>query len=180
MAHFTSLKLLRKNKKGEINLRATFLRNFIQISRHWIVSGSVVVFFLVHLWGTHGFANIPEDVTSHDLLQSAARKIIAINMRFGLEGDQIVVSLKSKLGERSVLSEFSPDGLTETRIEVYPRKTAQIKKAGYLFDVRVTKLYKGNPKKSNDVQMFVPVDQEAEFVKGSRRAFSGAIMAHEL
>lgn len=180
MAHFAKRKLPRQNKEREFNLRAAFLRNLIQICGHRIVNGSMLVFVFAQLLAGQSKASIPDESAPHDLFQSATRKIIAINMRFGLEGDQIVVSLKSKLGERSVLSEFSPDGLTETRIEVYPRKSAQIKKIGYLFDVRVTKLYKGNPKKSNDVQMFVPVDQEAEFIKGSRRAFSGAIMAHEL
>lgn len=122
-----------------------------------------------------GQAALPEDS-----IQSAARKVLAVNMRIGLEGENIVVSLKSKLGERSVLSEFSSDGQTETRIEVYPRKSTAQKKIGYLFDVKVTKLYRGHLKKTNDVQMFVPSDQEAEFIKGSRKIFSGAILAHEL
>ena len=108
-----------------------------------------------------------------------------VSMRVDLKGQSpISINTVAKSGKKSYVSQFSDDGLTETLVTVYAKKSQVKKQDGLLMDVSVTKRVRGELKMKEKAQMFAPENQETEFGTNSRGKKSGnlslAVMTHRL
>lgn len=108
-----------------------------------------------------------------------------VSMRVGLKGQSpISINTVTKSGKKSFVSQFSDDGLTETLVEVYAKKSQVKQQDGLLMNVQVTKRVRGQKKVTEKAQLFAPENQETEFGTNSRGKSSGnlslAVMTHRL
>lgn len=108
-----------------------------------------------------------------------------VSMRVGLKGQSpISINTVTKSGKKSYVSQFSDDGLTETLVEVYAKKSQVKQQDGLLMNVQVTKRVRGQNKVTEKAQLFAPENQETEIGMNSRGKISGnlslAVMTHRL
>lgn len=108
-----------------------------------------------------------------------------VSMLVGLKGQSpFSINTVAKSGKKTFISQFSDDGLTETVVEVFAKKSQVNKKNGLYMDVSVTKRVRGFEKGTERAQIFAPDNQEMEFGMNSKGKRAGnlslAVMAHQL
>lgn len=123
-------------------------------------------------------------VLATPMVAMAAKENYRVNLRVGMKGSApISVGTVAKSGKKSYISQFSDDGLSETLIEVQPRKAQQNNKDGLLLNVQVTRRVRGQVKGVEKAQLFAPDNQETEWGMGNGKRsgnLSLAVMAHKL
>ncbi|MNJ94744.1 hypothetical protein D3C87_124460 [compost metagenome] len=130
--------------------------------------------------------NIIISLTAFISIQSfAAAPQYQVNMRVGMKGSApLSINTPVKSGKKAFVTEISEDGLTETQVEVFARKSQVDNKAGLYMDVLVTKRVRGQMRFSERAQVFAPDNQEMEFGLGKKGKATGslslAVMAHQL
>lgn len=92
-----------------------------------------------------------------------------ISLQVGLSGAlPIAINSAIRAGKRSSFSEISSDGLTETRVEILPRKSRMNQESAILMDIKVARFIRGEKRAEESVQILTRENQEAEVKKGSR------------
>lgn len=118
-------------------------------------------------------------------LPAGAASQYKVSLRVSLKGQSpFSVNTVTKSGKKSFVSHFSDDGLTETLVEVFAKKSQVNKKQGLYMDLVVKKRIRGQEKISERAQVFAPDNQEMEFGTSSKGRVAGnlsfAVMAHQL
>lgn len=118
-------------------------------------------------------------------LPAGAASQYKVSLRVSLKGQSpFSVNTVTKSGKKSFVSHFSDDGLTETLVEVFAKKSQVNKKQGLYMDLVVKKRIRGQEKISERAQVFAPDNQEMEFGTSAKGRVAGnlsfAVMAHQL
>lgn len=118
-------------------------------------------------------------------LPAGAASQYKVSLRVSLKGQSpFSVNTVTKSGKKSFVSHFSDDGLTETLVEVFAKKSQVNKKQGLYMDLVVKKRIRGQEKISERAQVFAPDNQEMEFGTSAKGRLAGnlsfAVMAHQL
>lgn len=130
----------------------------------FVLSKSALVILLLSLLS---FSNV--QAAPHPIKMS---KVVRynLNMRVGIKGSApFSVNTVAKNGKKTSITEISEDGLTETFVEIIPKRSIVNQKTGLWMDIVVTRKVRGNVKSSDKVQVFAYEDQEAEVHFGSAR-----------
>lgn len=106
-------------------------------------------------------------------------------MRIDMKGQlPLSISTPVKTGRKASFTDISPDGKSETLVELISKKSHIGEKEGLWMDVKVTRTVAGLKKAVEQTQIFAIDNQEAEMSKGGVRGknpdFALAVMAHSI
>ncbi|MFP5519806.1 MAG: hypothetical protein ACLGGX_07880 [Bdellovibrionia bacterium] len=116
--------------------------------------------------------------------QAAAPKKYQVNLRVGLKGTSpFAVNTAVKSGKKASFSEISSDGLTETRVELTPRKSRHQNQDAVFLNIKVAKFVQGQKRAEESLQILAIENQEAEAIKGRGHKnpdLSVSVMTHSI